>query len=178
PGELFIGGNSLAEEYLKDEKNTKYSFIVHKKKNKRLYRTGDYGRYLPNGEIEFLGRKDNQVKLNGFRIELGEIEEALRKIDGIKEACVVKSDNDDDKQLIGFIVPTENEGKDYQLLSQKNFSIPQTINNIPIDRSKIEEVIKQRDVLAIKSILECMLHFKLFCENEEIDTTPDRKSVV
>lgn len=178
PGELFIGGNSLAEEYLKDEKNTKYSFIVHKKKNKRLYRTGDYGRYLPNGEIEFLGRKDNQVKLNGFRIELGEIEEALRKIDGIKEACVVKNDNDDDKQLIGFIVPTENEGKDYQLLLQKNFSIPQTINNIPIDRSKIEEVVKQRDVLAIKSILECMLHFKLFCENEEIDTTPAIHSLV
>lgn len=171
PGELFIGGNSLAEEYLKDEKNTKYSFIVHKKKNKRLYRTGDYGRYLPNGEIEFLGRKDNQVKLNGFRIELGEIEAALRKVDGIKEACVVKGTKDNDKQLIGFIIPEENEDEASTLLSQKKYSIPKKINDLPIDRNKIKEVIKQRDVLAIKSILECMLHFKMFCENKEIDGT-------
>jgi len=77
-GHLYIGGIGLAKGYWRDEERTSASFIVHPRTGERLYRTGDLGRYMEDGNIEFLGREDSQVKLNGFRIELGEIETALR----------------------------------------------------------------------------------------------------
>ena len=77
PGDLFIGGVGLAREYLGDAEKTAASFFVHPRSGERLYRTGDMGKYLPSGDIEFLGREDTQVKVQGFRIELGEIEAAL-----------------------------------------------------------------------------------------------------
>ncbi|CAF1079983.1 unnamed protein product, partial [Adineta steineri] len=72
-GELYIGGEGLANGYWNDQEKTQSSFIIHPLTNKRLYRTGDYGRFLPTGYIEFTGRKDFQVKVHGHRIELGEI---------------------------------------------------------------------------------------------------------
>lgn len=168
-GELFIGGNSLADGYLKDVEKTKYSFIVHKKTGNTLYRTGDYGRYLPNGEIEFLGRKDNQVKLNGFRIELGEIEAALLKNTNVKEACVVTNTKKSDKQLIGFISPKQKERKSVQLFSEQGFKMNQTNvwNDIPINRDKIKNVIIQRDTLSIKAMLECLQQFDLLFNDKK-----------
>jgi len=76
-GELYIGGDGLAREYLRDPEKTAAAFIVHPETGQRLYRTGDMGRLRPNGDIEFLGRRDGQVKINGHRVELGEIEAAL-----------------------------------------------------------------------------------------------------
>ncbi|MEO1378618.1 MAG: AMP-binding protein, partial [Cyanobacteria bacterium J06635_10] len=73
-GELYIGGIGLALGYWEDEGKTNASFITHPVTGERLYKTGDLGRYLPSGDIEFLGRSDFQVKINGYRIELGEIE--------------------------------------------------------------------------------------------------------
>ncbi|CAF3766289.1 unnamed protein product, partial [Adineta steineri] len=73
-GELYIGGEGLANGYWNDQEKTQSSFIIHSLTNERLYRTGDYGRFLPTGYIEFTGRKDFQVKVHGHRIELGEIE--------------------------------------------------------------------------------------------------------
>lgn len=87
-GNLYISGSGLAEGYLGDEKLTKEKFFIHPKINLRLYSTGDLGRYLPGGEIEFLGRKDNQVKIRGYRIELGEIKNALIEQDEISDALV------------------------------------------------------------------------------------------
>ncbi|WP_437710907.1 amino acid adenylation domain-containing protein [Sorangium sp. So ce448] len=87
-GELFIGGVGVAQGYLNDPERTAASFIVHPVTGERLYRTGDLGRTLPSGEIEFLGRQDQQVKINGYRVELGEIEAVLQRCPGVR-ACAV-----------------------------------------------------------------------------------------
>ncbi|EOX1576556.1 amino acid adenylation domain-containing protein [Vibrio cholerae] len=78
-GELYIGGRGLARGYWHDQEKTDFAFIEHPTLGQRLYKTGDLGRYLPDGNIEFLGRNDHQVKINGYRIELGEVENALRQ---------------------------------------------------------------------------------------------------
>jgi microcystin synthetase protein McyA len=74
---LYIGGIGLARGYLNRPDLTQQNFVVYPLNNSRLYKTGDLARYLPDGNIEFLGRVDHQVKLRGFRIELGEIEAVL-----------------------------------------------------------------------------------------------------
>lgn len=86
-GELYIGGAGLAQGYYRDPERTSERFIFHPITGERLYRTGDLGRKLENQDIEFLGRIDNQVKLNGYRIELGEIERALSSVAEIGQ-CV------------------------------------------------------------------------------------------
>ncbi|EAC0787369.1 amino acid adenylation domain-containing protein [Salmonella enterica subsp. enterica] len=88
PGELYIGGAGLAEGYLNDKATTAERFIIHADSGERLYRTGDKGRWRAEGEMEFLGRTDNQVKVNGNRIETGEIEYTLRQHPAVTEATV------------------------------------------------------------------------------------------
>jgi amino acid adenylation domain-containing protein len=87
-GQLFIGGIGLAEGYWRDEEKTRASFITHPRTGERLYRTGDQGRYLPDGNIEFLGREDDQVKVQGYRVELGEIETVLGQHPKVRSAIV------------------------------------------------------------------------------------------
>ncbi|MBD2540823.1 non-ribosomal peptide synthetase [Coleofasciculus sp. FACHB-SPT36] len=122
-GELHIGGVGLARGYLNRPDLTQQKFIPNPFKNltiqppslagdslgeSRLYKTGDLARYLPDGNIEFLGRIDNQVKLRGFRIELGDIEAALMQHPTIRETVVLlREDNPGDKRLVAYIVPKE-----------------------------------------------------------------------
>ncbi|MBU3090545.1 amino acid adenylation domain-containing protein [Clostridium sp. CF011] len=87
-GEIVIGGNGVAVGYLNREDLTKEKFVQNPYNKGRMYKTGDKGRWLSNGEIEFLGRIDNQVKIRGYRIELQEIENILETIDGIKTAAI------------------------------------------------------------------------------------------
>ncbi len=86
PGEIHIAGAGLARGYLGDEERTARSFRVDPATGARMYRTGDWGRLLPSGEIEFLGRQDMQVKIGGHRIELGEVESALLGCPGVRMA--------------------------------------------------------------------------------------------
>ncbi|MCE7996681.1 MAG: non-ribosomal peptide synthase/polyketide synthase [Roseivirga sp.] len=102
PGDLYITGIGLAKGYWKDEKKTNSSFITHPETGQRLYKTGDLGRYLADGNIEFLGREDNQVKIQGFRIELGEIEHQLTNHPEVKEAAVLAKDNLGEKYLVAY----------------------------------------------------------------------------
>jgi aspartate racemase len=91
-GELHIGGVALARGYLKRPELTAEKFIPHpfsSEPGARLYKTGDLARYLPDGDIEFLGRMDNQVKIRGFRIELGEIESVLAQHPSVRQAVVL-----------------------------------------------------------------------------------------
>jgi amino acid adenylation domain-containing protein len=93
PGDLHIGGAGVALGYWRDEEKTREKFFEHPVTGERLYRTGDVGRYWPDGKIEFLGREDLQVKVGGYRVELGEIEAALMQSQGIVEAAVVAFTN-------------------------------------------------------------------------------------
>ncbi|MGE6513745.1 amino acid adenylation domain-containing protein [Lysinibacillus sphaericus] len=91
-GELYIGGESLALGYYNNPQLTKERFITNIKQE-RIYKTGDFGRYMDNGEIEFIGRLDNQVKLRGNLVNLGEIESLLNKYERIDTSCVVVLDD-------------------------------------------------------------------------------------
>ena len=122
PGELHIGGMGLARGYLNRPELTQEKFIpnpfekdevipptlLNKGGNEpsKLYKTGDLARYLPDGNIEYVGRIDNQVKIRGFRIELGEIEAVLSQNHAVQSSCViVREDNPGEKQLVAYIVP-------------------------------------------------------------------------
>ncbi|MGF9820102.1 non-ribosomal peptide synthetase [Brevibacillus agri] len=107
-GELYIGGIGVTAGYWKDPERSDRSFIIHPHTKERLYRTGDHGRYMSDGNIEFLGRKDNQIKLRGYRIELGEIETALLQQGDIKEVVVSLQENTyGDKRLCAYFVAKE-----------------------------------------------------------------------
>ncbi len=106
PGRLYIGGAGLAREYWRDEEKTQAAFTVHPETGERIYHTGDLGRYLPDGNLEFLGRADHQVKIQGHRIELGEIEAALSELPEIRRAVVAAIGKDrENKRLAAYIQP-------------------------------------------------------------------------
>jgi amino acid adenylation domain-containing protein len=107
-GELFTGGDGLARGYLNHPELTAERFVPHPfstQPGARLYRTGDWARYRPNGDIEFLGRVDNQAKVRGFRIEPGEIEAVLAGHGAVRDAVVtVVRDESGEKQLVAYVV--------------------------------------------------------------------------
>ncbi|MCC5641838.1 amino acid adenylation domain-containing protein [Nostoc sp. CHAB 5824] len=115
PGELYIGGDGLARGYLNQPELTTEKFISNPFKNsqsesKHLYKTGDLTRYLPDGNIEFLGRLDHQVKIRGFRIELGEIETMLGQHPAVqKNVAVVREDVPGNKLIVAYLVPKPGE---------------------------------------------------------------------
>ena len=108
PGDLYLGGNCLARGYLNQPKLTAERFVADPHRlepEARMYKTGDWARWLPDGNIEFIGRSDNQVKIRGFRIELGEVEVLLRHQAGVRDAVVVvQEDEPGQRQLVAYIV--------------------------------------------------------------------------
>ncbi|MEO1561163.1 MAG: non-ribosomal peptide synthetase, partial [Cyanobacteria bacterium J06632_19] len=112
PGELYIGGIGLARGYRNKANLTAEQFIPNpfsEQPGSRLYKTGDLARYLNDGNIEYVGRIDNQVKLRGFRIELGEVEAALNQHSQVQETLVtILEDELGNKQLVAYIIPGEN----------------------------------------------------------------------
>ncbi|MGD1704673.1 amino acid adenylation domain-containing protein [Dapis sp. BLCC M229] len=130
PGELHIGGVGLARGYLNRPELTAEKFIIREgnreqgignSKENVLYKTGDLARYLPDGNIEYLGRIDNQVKLRGFRIELGEIESALSTHPKVQQTVVIcREDTPGNKRLVAYIISSEKSlnSKDLRLYLQ------------------------------------------------------------
>lgn len=110
PGELCISGKGVARGYLNLSELTKEKFIKNPFGEGRLYRTGDFARWMSDGNIEYLGRIDEQVKIRGFRIELGEVASLLRKQTGVKEAAVIVREDKADKVLQGYVVLEEGMG--------------------------------------------------------------------
>jgi amino acid adenylation domain-containing protein len=109
PGELYIGGAGLARGYLNRPELTQHKFIPNPfstNGHSRLYKTGDLARYLPDGNIQYLGRIDNQVKVRGFRIELGEIEAVLSQHPYVRSAvAIAREDKSGVKHLFAYVMP-------------------------------------------------------------------------
>ncbi|MHA4262175.1 amino acid adenylation domain-containing protein [Bacillus cereus] len=107
PGELCIAGDGVAKGYLNQPKLTAEKFIDNPYGEGKLYRSGDLARWLPNGEMEYLGRIDEQVKIRGYRIELYEIESVLRNQPGISNAAVIALETRGGKSLCAYLVATD-----------------------------------------------------------------------
>ncbi|MBE6034248.1 MAG: amino acid adenylation domain-containing protein [Clostridiales bacterium] len=157
-GELFIWGDGLAEGYYNDNQMTDEKFMSNLVTGKRMYKTGDIGCYLKNGEIEFRGRNDNQIKLRGHRIELGEIQHLLEQYPLIIQAVAVLNE---EKTEINAVVKVHNE----QMLSEESmkeylteylpeYMIPSHIlcagdlpltSNGKVDRRQINQLFEKSD---------------------------------
>jgi amino acid adenylation domain-containing protein len=105
PGELCCAGVGLLKGYWRNPEQTAARTALHPRTGERIYHTGDRGRLMPDGEIEFLGRIDRQIKINGQRIELGEIEATLIRQPGVKQAVVDAVELDGQKRLVAYVVP-------------------------------------------------------------------------
>ncbi|NXY97490.1 amino acid adenylation domain-containing protein [Streptomyces sp. BR123] len=104
PGEIVFSGVCVGRGYVNDPERTAAAFLDDPHRpGRRLYRSGDHGRWLPDGKLEFLGRRDTQVKIRGFRIEIGEIENTLLRVPGVRDGAVVVTDRGDrGKHLVAF----------------------------------------------------------------------------
>ncbi|MDP4146685.1 MAG: amino acid adenylation domain-containing protein [Bacillota bacterium] len=141
PGELHITGDGLARGYLNRQDLTDERFVANPFiKGKLMYKTGDLARWLPNGDIEFLGRADDQVKLRGYRIELAEIEKCITGYEGIENCvCVVRKDKHDIVYLAAYYVSSMeisiSEIRNYLLKFLPDYMIPQAymrLDKIPM----------------------------------------------
>ncbi len=136
PGELCIAGDGLAKGYLKRPELTAEKFIDNPFGEGKLYKTGDLARWLPDGNIEYLGRTDKQVKIRGFRIETDEIENYLVRHKNIKEAVVVPKGDDINKYLVAYLVFEQDfsitDVRDYLLKELPEYMIPSYF--IPIEK--------------------------------------------
>jgi amino acid adenylation domain-containing protein len=195
-GEMYVGGAGVTQGYLRREELTRERFIPHsfsQDPQARLYKTGDLARYLPDGNLEYIGRIDNQVKIRGFRIELGEIEAVLSQHPDITEnAVIVREDLPGDKRLVAYLV-TQNQ----QLTSRKlqaflaaqlpNYMIPAVFAIVPtlpltvngkVDRrallaDRVESKVIERghDLISNSSIESILTN-----PNETTESTPKRST--
>ena len=133
-GELCIWGTGLAEGYYNDHKLTEAKFVTGRE-NGRMYKTGDIGCYLPNGEIEFKGRNDNQIKLRGHRIELGEIQSTLEQHKSVSQAMVVLNEVKTD--IYAFVKTVQGNVKNSDLKQYLEAYLPKYM--IPADIISVEE---------------------------------------
>jgi amino acid adenylation domain-containing protein len=160
PGELYVGGDGVAGGYLNQPDLTAEHFIPNPFGEDRLYRTGDMVRWRPDGQLEFLGREDMQVKVRGFRVEPGEVEAALVGHSAVREAAVIApADARGDRRLLAFVVAggetSEAELRAHLAVRLPPYMIPSTfalVEELPVtangklDRLALEERASQGDL--------------------------------
>lgn len=125
PGELIIYGHGVAQGYVGDPQRTAAAFLPAPG-GLCCYRTGDRVRWLPNGELDYLGRQDDQIKIRGFRVELGAVQAALNGMDEIRESVVMVAGNDQHRSIVAFIVLTEStadENTSHHIIKQGLLSL-------------------------------------------------------
>ena len=159
-GELYIAGYQLARGYLNRDEETNSAFIVNPFDDEEgyecIYKTGDMVRFLPDGSLGFVGRRDSQVKIRGNRVELGEVESVIRQMDFVEDVSVQTVKNGSNNLLVAYVVSSkevddcvEGEIKDYVLLDKPDYMVPSFIifiDEIPlnvngkVDRRALPEV--------------------------------------
>ncbi|WP_025854595.1 non-ribosomal peptide synthetase [Pseudomonas sp. CHM02] len=158
PGDLYITGVGLAQGYLGDPDLSDARFFPHPLDGQRLYRSGDRGRYLPGGELEFLGREDGQVKIRGHRVELGEVEAALLAIPGVDSAVSLVSGD-----LLAFVTAARAEPEPLPgaplLTAVKRYADSQVGS---FDAQQVREYQADLSAAALSSMLEVLLKTGLF----------------
>ena len=144
-GELYIGGLGLARGYQDRAELTAERFVPHpysRERGARLYRTGDVGRYLGSGELEYQGRVDHQVKVRGYRIELGEIEAALRQHEAVSDAVVVVQEGENGhKSLVSYVVPVREQLPG--VIDGPLYRLPNGLEVVYINRNEAEIIYKE-----------------------------------
>jgi amino acid adenylation domain-containing protein len=195
PGDLYIGGHNLAEGYLNKPELTARQFVPSPfAEGARLYKTGDLARFRSDGNIEYIGRRDSQVKLRGLRIELGEIESVLRQYAGITEAAViVRRFDDHDERLTAYVVPVSADvSVDVSAISAfiakklPSYMVPATITAIPelpltpngkLDRKRLPEPAAVRaaepSVPASDIERELLAIWRKYLKTEALNTNDD-----
>jgi amino acid adenylation domain-containing protein len=156
-GEMYVGGAGVSQGYLRREQLTLERFISHpfsQDPQARLYKTGDLARYLPDGNLEYIGRIDNQVKIRGFRIELGEIEALLSQHPDITEnVVIVREDLPGDKRLVAYLVThnqqlTTNELQEFLAGQLPTYMIPAMFAIVPALPLTVNGKVDRRALLA------------------------------
>ena len=155
-GEIYATGKNLALGYQNQVELTKLSFVQNPFDSSQiLYKTGDKGKWLPNGEIEYLGRKDNQFKINGFRIELEEIKLTMKSYPLIKDAVILVKENlDEDKIICAYYIPVNKFDSDdllrFMKLNLPSYMIPNQIFELDNFPTTINGKIDEGKLLSIK----------------------------
>ncbi|MGB0521657.1 MAG: amino acid adenylation domain-containing protein [Flammeovirgaceae bacterium] len=138
PAEIYLAGKQVTRGYLHQEAKTNARFMTNPHTNERMYKTGDLGRYLPDGNIEFLGRADDQVKIRGYRVELQDIEQVITQFEGINEAKVqVYKEN----SLAAYVVPQANLLKNVGEL--KRYELPNQLAITHLNRNETDYIYKE-----------------------------------
>ncbi|MEV5593255.1 amino acid adenylation domain-containing protein [Streptomyces sp. NPDC052496] len=136
PGEIVFSGVCVGRGYVNDEERTRAAFVPDPHHpGARMYRSGDFGRWLPDGRLEFLGRRDAQVKISGFRIEIGEVENQLLRVSGVRDSAVVVTGEDGNKQLAAFYtgaqeLPAQTIGKELGA-ALPEYMVPGRFHHLP-----------------------------------------------
>lgn len=162
-GELYIGGKGLAIGYLGDEQRTAQRFITHPLTAQRLYRTGDLACHLPDGNLQFLGREDNQLKIRGHRIELAEIESTLTRHPDIAAAAALVIDrNTPAQRLVAFATPVQT--RSCPSLSTLAETLPTLAHRLAndMDRPQVLQVADGIEQVSLKAMAQALLSLAAF----------------
>ncbi|MFG3396468.1 amino acid adenylation domain-containing protein [Streptomyces parvus] len=151
-GELYIAGAGLALGYLGDAERTAERFVTHPVTGERLYRTGDMGRRLDDGEIEFLGRVDRQVKLNGHRVELAEVEAALQTHPAVEAAAATVQGEGTARRLVTFAEPVRTDAPELpaELRDKAAAGVTEAVG--AFEAAEVREMVELLDVSALQSM--------------------------
>ncbi|MYR34809.1 amino acid adenylation domain-containing protein [Nocardiopsis alba] len=165
PGELYIGGAGVALGYLGDEARTAERFVTRPGTGERLYRTGDLGRYLPGGDIEFLGREDDQVKIRGHRVELAEIESALLTHPAVDSAAVLAVGGREERRLAAFAEPARHRLGRYRITDESMVASAEAAvvdATADLDRDDLETFLDAMRSTALGAMTRTLIDADLF----------------
>lgn len=170
-GEICVAGKGLAKGYVGRDDLTKEKFIyLSQNHDVRVYRTGDVGRYLPDGDLEYLGRTDNQVKIRGHRIELEEIETHLNQFEGINQSIVIATEKSETDKVLEAFYTSDNHIDMKDIISYLSLKLPDYM--IPAIFKRVESFIQTTNgKIDRKKVLECIEINEEYSSSKDWNTT-------